>query len=90
MKEKVTPENIDDIKSSLNSDFKNTIKSFILDRIECNYEEQLVSEKITMNDIDEMAYIITNDEILLDTLDSTIKETIDDYFKENEISIEEI
>lgn len=85
----INENNINDYKNKINGNLRNTIKEMTLNRIEVAYKDLLENNKITEEMLDEIAYVITDDDDFFDYLDSTIYDEIRNYIKENELDEEE-
>lgn len=85
----INENNINDYKNKINGNLKNTIKEMTLNRIEVAYKDLLSNNKITEEMLDEITYVITDDDNFFDYLDSTIYDEIRNYIKENELDEEE-
>lgn len=87
--EKLTIDNIDDIKDELNGNYYESVKSTVLNLVEVSYEEELENNKIDINSIDKIVNRIVESDEFNDYIDSFIQDEIRKVFIENEIIDEE-
>lgn len=87
--EKLTMDNIDDIRDELNGNYYEAVKSTVLNLVEVSYEEELENNKIDINSIDKIVNRIVESDEFNDYIDSFIQDEIRNVFKENEILEEE-
>lgn len=87
--EKLTIDNIDDIRDELNGNYYESVKSTVLNLVEVSYEEELENNKIDINSIDKIVNRIVESDEFNDYIDSFIQDEIRKVFIENEIIDEE-
>ncbi len=87
--EKLTTDNIDDIRDELNGNYYESVKSTVLNLVEISYEEELKNNKIDINSIDKIVSRIVESDEFNDYIDSFIQDEIRKVFVENEIIEEE-
>lgn len=85
----INDKNINEYKNKINGNLRNTIKAMTLSRIEAGYKHLLKNNKITEEMLDEIAYIISDNDEVFDYIDSWIYDEIRNYIKENELELEE-
>ncbi len=87
--EKLTINNIDEIRDKLEGNYYNTIKSTVLNLVEVSYKEELENNKIDINSIDKIVNRVVESDEFNDYIDSFIQDEIKNVFIENEILEEE-
>lgn len=88
--DKITLDNIDDIRDKIDGSWEDAVKNSILNFLEVSYEDSLKEGKITINDLEEMTTKIVEKEDFNDTIDSFIQNEMADYLeKRNIIEVEE-
>jgi len=87
--EKLTIDNIDDIRDELNGNYYEFVKNTVLNLVEVSYEEELENNKIDINSIDKIVNRIVGSDEFNDYIDSFIQDEIRKVFVENEIIDEE-
>ena len=87
--EKLTMDNIDKYRDELNGNYYDAVKNTVLNLMEVSYENELDSNKIDINSIDEIVNRIVESDEFNDYIDSYIRDEIKKVFIENEIIEEE-
>lgn len=87
--EKLTIDNIDDIRDKLNCNFNDVLKGIVLNLVEVSYENELEKNKIDVKSIDEIVDRLLDSDEFNDYIDSFIQDEIRKVFKENEVIEEE-
>lgn len=87
--EKLTIDNIDNIRDRLNGNYYEVVKSTVLNLVEVSYEEELANNKIDINSIDKIVNRIVESDEFNDYIDSFIQDEMRKVFIENEITEEE-
>lgn len=87
--EKLTIDNIDEIRDELDSNYYDAIKATVLNLVEVSYKKELENNKIDINSIDKIVNRIVESDEFNDYMDSFIQDEIRNVFKENEILEEE-
>lgn len=90
MNEIINKENIDEYRKKMKGNFSDCIKSTVLNIIESGYSYLLEKDMFTEDMLDEITYIITDDEQFNDYLDSLAMDEIEKCIKENELEEEEL
>ena len=85
----INDKNIGDYKNKINGNLRNTIKAMTLNRIEVGYKHLLENNKITEEMLDEIAYIISDNDEVFDYIDSWIYDEIRSYIKDNNLELDE-
>jgi len=85
----INEKNINDYKNKINGNLRNTIKAMTLNRIEVGYKHLLENNKITEEMLDEIAYIISDNDEVFDYIDSWIYDEIRSYIKDNNLELDE-
>jgi len=85
----INDKNIDDYKNKINGNLRNTIKAMTLNRIEVGYKHLLENNKITEEMLDEIAYVISDNDEVFDYIDSWIYDEIRSYIKDNNLELDE-
>ncbi|WP_304683116.1 hypothetical protein [uncultured Clostridium sp.] len=85
---RITLDNIDDIRNEINGNLSDTIKCIILSFIEGNYENELKSGKITTNHLEKMTNKIVEGKEFnsyIDDIDSYIQDEMREYLEKNNV-----
>ena len=85
----INEDNINDYREELESNFHDSIKSTVLNLIECGYSYLLESNKLTEDILDDITNKVTDDEQFNDYLDGLIMDEIKNCIEENELGEEE-
>lgn len=85
----INDKNIDNYKNKINGNLRNTIKAMTLNRIEVGYKHLLENNKITEEMLDEIAYVISDNDEVFDYIDSWIYDEIRSYIKDNNLELDE-
>lgn len=85
----INEDNINDYREELESNFHDSIKSTVLNLIECGYSYLLESNKLTEDILDDITNKVTDDEQFNDYLDGFIMDEIKNCIEENELGEEE-
>jgi len=85
----INDKNIGDYKNKINGNLRNTIKAMTLNRIEVGYKHLLENNKITEEMLDEIAYVISDNDEVFDYIDSWIYDEIRSYIKDNNLELDE-
>ncbi len=85
----INEDNINDYREELESNFHDSIKSTVLNLIECGYSYLLESNKLTEDILDDITNKVTDDEQFNDYLDGFIIDEIKNCIEENELGEEE-
>jgi len=85
----INDKNIGDYKNKINGNLRNTIKAMTLNRIEVGYKHLLENNKITEEMLDEIAYVISDNDEVFDYIDSWIYDEIKSYIKDNNLELDE-
>jgi len=85
----INDKNIGDYKNKINGNLRNTIKAMTLNRIEVGYKHLIENNKITEEMLDEIAYIISDNDEVFDYIDSWIYDEIRSYIKDNNLELDE-
>ena len=80
----INEDNINDYREELESNFHDSIKSTVLNLIECGYSYLLESNKLTEDILDDITNKVTDDEQFNDYLDGFIIDEIKNCIEENE------
>jgi len=85
----INDKNIGDYKNKINGNLRNTIKAMTLNRIEVGYKHLIENNKITEEMLDEIAYVISDNDEVFDYIDSWIYDEIRSYIKDNNLELDE-